>query len=302
MEDSNPSLNDSAAPQVAGKIMVGAMIILSIVVTIVVVLRLCAKRCWSQIEDPEIASWRGHRRRRFVFAPGQDPPAMAAQRRGLDRSTLQSLPFVVYNPKEFKDGLECAVCLCELSEGEKARLLPKCNHGFHVECIDMWFQSHSTCPLCRNPVVSQSHSNSVSVEIPESFIQSTMDDSAYASVRSTEMQNFPTNVLFWGDGTQVSSLGSSTEEGQDQALSQAATAAASSTSSSSNMVIDIPRHPSKDCSSSSPSAPRFAEEEAKSPMTSQLRMLRRLLTRGKRVAPSPGGGSSSGNVEQASYS
>lgn len=33
-------------------------------------------------------------------------------------------------------------------------MLPKCKHGFHVECIDMWFHSNNTCPLCRNLVVS----------------------------------------------------------------------------------------------------------------------------------------------------
>jgi hypothetical protein len=32
------------------------------------------------------------------------------------------------------------------------RLLPKCNHSFHINCIDMWFHSHSTCPICRSPV------------------------------------------------------------------------------------------------------------------------------------------------------
>lgn len=47
---------------------------------------------------------------------------------------------------------ECAVCLSIFEEGEEVRKLPKCNHSFHVACIDMWLYSHSDCPLCRAPV------------------------------------------------------------------------------------------------------------------------------------------------------
>ncbi|CAK9144692.1 unnamed protein product [Ilex paraguariensis] len=58
--------------------------------------------------------------------------------------------------KEDDDGLEvlqCVVCLCQLYEGEKYRLLPKCRHKFHVHCIDAWLKGgHSTCPLCRSTV------------------------------------------------------------------------------------------------------------------------------------------------------
>ncbi|KAM0889756.1 hypothetical protein ACQ4PT_027497 [Festuca glaucescens] len=46
-------------------------------------------------------------------------------------------------------GVECAVCLAEMADGEKGRLLPGCGHRFHVECIDRWFRTNSTCPLCR---------------------------------------------------------------------------------------------------------------------------------------------------------
>nr|CAB3450081.1 unnamed protein product [Digitaria exilis] len=44
---------------------------------------------------------------------------------------------------------ECAVCLGELEDGEEARFLPRCGHGFHAECVDTWLSSHTTCPLCR---------------------------------------------------------------------------------------------------------------------------------------------------------
>uniref|UniRef100_A0A0E0L1I2 RING-type E3 ubiquitin transferase n=1 Tax=Oryza punctata TaxID=4537 RepID=A0A0E0L1I2_ORYPU len=49
--------------------------------------------------------------------------------------------------------LECAICISEFADGEEGRLLPRCGHRFHARCVDMWFQLHSTCPLCRAGVL-----------------------------------------------------------------------------------------------------------------------------------------------------
>uniref|UniRef100_A0A0E0HDC1 RING-type E3 ubiquitin transferase n=1 Tax=Oryza nivara TaxID=4536 RepID=A0A0E0HDC1_ORYNI len=49
--------------------------------------------------------------------------------------------------------LECAICIAEFADGEEGRLLPRCGHRFHARCVDMWFQLHSTCPLCRAGVL-----------------------------------------------------------------------------------------------------------------------------------------------------
>ncbi|XP_062179006.1 RING-H2 finger protein ATL39-like [Phragmites australis] len=50
---------------------------------------------------------------------------------------------------------QCAVCLEAVRGGEAARRLPACTHMFHVGCIDMWLDSHATCPVCRCHVVPQ---------------------------------------------------------------------------------------------------------------------------------------------------
>ncbi|XP_019193242.1 PREDICTED: RING-H2 finger protein ATL3-like [Ipomoea nil] len=259
-------LDDSSVVELTGKIMVAAIICLFLVVIIVFVLHLYAKWFWYRRSESNGGATT--RRRRFDFAAGyQEVTAAAALRRGLDPSVLKTIPVVEVSPKEFKDGLECAVCLCEVSEGEKARLLPKCNHGFHVECIDMWFQSHSTCPLCRNPISN-----------PTTPPESTPEE---GSSVSGETPNFPTNVLFWGDETRVSTLGIGLEEPQQGPIS-----AQSSSSSSSSaargaasipegmLVIDIPRQIVGE-----------DDQEQKSPMTTRLRSLKRLLSREKRVSP-----------------
>ncbi|CAN6251954.1 unnamed protein product [Urochloa humidicola] len=73
--------------------------------------------------------------------------------RGVDPELLRSLPVTVYcaaaGPGSEKEAVECAVCLAELEDGEAARFLPRCGHGFHAECVDTWLSSHTTCPLCR---------------------------------------------------------------------------------------------------------------------------------------------------------
>ncbi|KAF3679870.1 putative cytochrome 77A2 [Capsicum annuum] len=44
---------------------------------------------------------------------------------------------------------QCIVCLAEYQEKDTLRILPTCGHSFHATCIDIWFQQHSTCPVCR---------------------------------------------------------------------------------------------------------------------------------------------------------
>ncbi|PON56025.1 43kDa postsynaptic protein [Parasponia andersonii] len=69
---------------------------------------------------------------------------------GVDQSFIDTLPVFHYKAIiGLKNPFDCAVCLCEFEPEDKLRLLPKCSHAFHMDCIDTWLLSHSTCPLCR---------------------------------------------------------------------------------------------------------------------------------------------------------
>ncbi|KAG7026174.1 RING-H2 finger protein ATL16, partial [Cucurbita argyrosperma subsp. argyrosperma] len=70
---------------------------------------------------------------------------------GLDPLTIQSIPLIRYKKptNESTAGSECAVCLMEFQPEEELRKIPICSHLFHVDCIDIWFQNNSNCPLCR---------------------------------------------------------------------------------------------------------------------------------------------------------
>ncbi|XP_065852994.1 E3 ubiquitin-protein ligase ATL6-like [Euphorbia lathyris] len=79
--------------------------------------------------------------------------------RGLDAAVIDTFPTLVYSEvkglKIGKGALECAVCLCEFEDDETLRLIPKCDHVFHPECIDAWLVSHTTCPVCRANLTPQ---------------------------------------------------------------------------------------------------------------------------------------------------
>ncbi|XP_062215404.1 E3 ubiquitin-protein ligase EL5-like [Phragmites australis] len=146
---------------------------------------LCAKRYRGAA--PTIGGGReggGRGRTRFVFA-GAGCHGRGA---GMDEAAIAALP-----RKEVGQGdpvADCAVCITELAAGEAARVLPRCGHGFHVECVDMWLTSHSTCPLCRCAVVDEEEAPIV--RPPEA---------------DPESPNFPTNVLFFGSQDAVTARG-----------------------------------------------------------------------------------------------
>lgn len=50
--------------------------------------------------------------------------------------------------------LTCTICLDGYRPGEKATLLPSCHHQFHIECLQVWLERNSTCPVCRSTVSS----------------------------------------------------------------------------------------------------------------------------------------------------
>jgi hypothetical protein len=53
----------------------------------------------------------------------------------------------------------CIICFEEYNAGDPIRVLPKCGHEFHVECVDQWaytcassanrYKQNPSCPLCK---------------------------------------------------------------------------------------------------------------------------------------------------------
>lgn len=100
--------------------------------------------------------------RRFAFETPEEAAARLAAK-GMKKSALRQIPIAVYGSSGSTNNIgatECAICLGEFVDGEKVRVLPKCNHGFHVRCIDTWLLSHSSCPTCRQSLLEPNALNS----------------------------------------------------------------------------------------------------------------------------------------------
>ncbi|XP_060181666.1 RING-H2 finger protein ATL74-like isoform X2 [Lycium barbarum] len=92
--------------------------------------------------------------RRFAFESENATAARLAVT-GLKKSTLRQLPVTVYGSGVNIPATDCPICLGEFMDGEKVRVLPRCHHGFHVKCIDIWLALHSSCPTCRQSLMEQ---------------------------------------------------------------------------------------------------------------------------------------------------
>ncbi|KAL6204665.1 hypothetical protein ACLB2K_021932 [Fragaria x ananassa] len=98
-------------------------------------------------------------RRTLLNETNADDASPLYQSQGLDFAVIRSLPITQFKKKSEAEDAEdnqsntdCPVCLGEFEEEEWIRHLPKCNHAFHISCIDTWFVAHSNCPLCRSEV------------------------------------------------------------------------------------------------------------------------------------------------------
>ncbi|CAI9301026.1 unnamed protein product [Lactuca saligna] len=152
-------------------LMLAAVISLLLVILFVLLLHLytrwylvqARRRSRSSVTVPRVLGSRLHNRSSFTIIDTTSNPGNSNSQGkfGLPCSTIASLPLFVYkvSSEEDRDSrLNCAICLSAFEEEEIGRKLPGCGHAFHVECIDMWLHSHSSCPICRASIRCN-HSN-----------------------------------------------------------------------------------------------------------------------------------------------
>lgn len=121
---------------------------------------------------------------------------------GLSLTIIEKLPAVQFKKTDIECGKAdggCAICLGEFMEGEWLRSLPKCSHVFHSSCIDAWFHSHSSCPLCR-AVIAYSSDNHPNNSLP-TRIRTLVREDVHGGRGSSYHLHFPISLLSSVDST-----------------------------------------------------------------------------------------------------
>jgi hypothetical protein len=58
----------------------------------------------------------------------------------------------------------CAICQDEMLSGQELRRINHCNHMYHRECIDVWFNRNVHCPTCRHDIRINNSENTASTD------------------------------------------------------------------------------------------------------------------------------------------
>jgi len=66
----------------------------------------------------------------------------------LDQVERGSMVYQTIGPSESP----CAICQDVIVIGNVVRKLRGCNHIFHIDCIDTWYQRSTQCPTCRHDI------------------------------------------------------------------------------------------------------------------------------------------------------
>eukprot|EP00934_Nitzschia_sp_Nitz4_P003206 Nitzschia sp. Nitz4//scaffold119_size111653//28316//29500//NITZ4_004183-RA/size111653-processed-gene-0.30-mRNA-1//-1//CDS//3329533815//3196//frame0 len=96
------------------------------------------------------------------------PPGVSSTPKRLTQEDVLGLPEIIYRvpedeelatdtPDERTSCTACSICIEDFESGERVRILPRCRHGFHTDCVLPWLtERQGCCPLCKTVVLPES--------------------------------------------------------------------------------------------------------------------------------------------------
>ncbi|KAL3369588.1 hypothetical protein AABB24_010101 [Solanum stoloniferum] len=120
------------------------MTVIGFTVSIIFIVFVCTRLICARIQYLT-------RRRSSAYTSRSDLSILERGLHGLEPLAVANFPTKKYSDAffSFAEDTQCTICLAEYREEDTLRILPLCGHYFHATCIDIWFQQHSTCPVCR---------------------------------------------------------------------------------------------------------------------------------------------------------
>ncbi|KAL0326451.1 UNVERIFIED_CONTAM: RING-H2 finger protein ATL7 [Sesamum radiatum] len=128
---------------------------------------------------PRRVDWSSLRMRTGSFMPtSESSDDISRCELGLKKELREMLPVIVFKESfsvkdtqyspflrfkveillEVAFSLRCSVCLGDYQAEDRLQQIPSCGHTFHMDCIDLWLATHTTCPLCRKSLLASTKS------------------------------------------------------------------------------------------------------------------------------------------------
>jgi len=90
------------------------------------------------------------------MSSGSLPRAPNAVTPSRESSSNHSSATTTATGQRYASSTTCSICIDEFVPGELLRVLPRCNHAFHTECILPWLtERQGCCPMCKMPVLPE---------------------------------------------------------------------------------------------------------------------------------------------------
>lgn len=90
--------------------------------------------------------------RTFTF-PGEEEPVIT------HKMVNENTELEVFDSSSTTENTQCSICRANFENGDIIRKICSCNHTFHQECVDKWFEDKDTCPVCRTKLQPEEENN-----------------------------------------------------------------------------------------------------------------------------------------------
>eukprot|EP00344_Euplotes_crassus_P011902 CAMPEP_0196995890 /NCGR_PEP_ID=MMETSP1380-20130617/1903_1 /TAXON_ID=5936 /ORGANISM="Euplotes crassus, Strain CT5" /LENGTH=307 /DNA_ID=CAMNT_0042411693 /DNA_START=169 /DNA_END=1088 /DNA_ORIENTATION=+ len=127
---------------------------------------------------------------RMIFnIDGDRDPDDTEENRIILFTKITSLP---YNKEKHGEHESCTICCSEFIEGKYIKMLPKCSHIFHEDCIEGWILKAKhrmiCCPICRTNIKEEidieDQQNAIEAETNEDFKSPEMSEGQLGATES----------------------------------------------------------------------------------------------------------------------